>query len=218
MQDEPGWVAEWISARTDRAGRKADRASAAVEKPLGLEAQAKRAAQRETRMRDGVASCRVWLEDLVRRGLAAAQVEDAANWERTAARMVDAQAPGLAGLIRRIPELIASGAGWDSRTLDLLGRLHLLLCAADRLAELPSDLAGDVRTALGWTQSKEEVLAAAGVADRWVTMGQVVEEEDRLRVRRTWAGGSHDDAACDGSRLRRGISATRTGRGRGGPV
>lgn len=186
---EPGWVSDWIATRSEKAEKKVEKAKAAAEKPIDLEAQAKRIAQREARVSDGVASCRVWLEDTIRKGLAAAQTEDASHWEQMAARMVDAQAPGLAGFIRRIPETIASGAGWDVRTLGLLGRIHLLLCAAEQLPQLPKDLAGDVRTALGWNQPKEEVLASAGVADRWAALGQVIEEEDRLRVRRTWLVG-----------------------------
>jgi hypothetical protein len=91
--------------------------------------------------------------------------------------------------VRRIPELLASGAGWDVRTLDHLGRMHLLLKAAERIGDLPADLGADVRTQLGWNQSKDEVLAGPRVADRWLVLGQVIEEEDRLRVRRTWLVG-----------------------------
>ena len=184
--DEPDWVADWIGERVVRATKKAEQAKTAVEKPVDLEAQAKRAAQRDARVRDGIASCRVWLEDLVRRGLAAAQSDPPANWERAAARLVDAQAPGLASFIRRIPLMMASGPGWDTRTVDLLGRMYLLLRAAERIDQLPEDLAVDVRTALGWTQSREDALASPGVADRWTAIGQVIEEDERFRAVRTW--------------------------------
>lgn len=184
-QAEPGWVAEWIAGRAERA----EKVKVAAEKPVDAEAQAKRAAQRESRVLDGVATCRVWVEDVVRRGLAAAQSESAATWDRMAARMVDAQASGLARYVRQLPDVIASGAGWDVRALDHLGRLHLLLNAGNRLAELPTDLAGDARTELGWTQSKEDVLAGPGVQDRWMVVGQAQEEEAQLRVRRTWLVG-----------------------------
>ncbi len=186
---EPEWVAVWIAGRADKAEKKVERAKAAVDKPVDVEAQAKRVAAREGRVSDAIAMCRVWLEDVMRRGLAKAQTEDGAAWERIATRMVDAQAPGLAGMIRRIPEVLASGSGWDVRTLDLLGRLHLLLLAGERIGDLPPDLAVDARTALGWNQSKDDVLVGTGVDDSWVTMGQVVQGEDRLRVRRTWLVG-----------------------------
>ena len=187
--DEPAWVADWIAGRVERTTRKAEQGGSSGEKPVDLEAQAKRAAQREARVRDGVAACRVWLDDLVRRGLAAAQSDPAADWERAAARLVDAQAPGLASFVRRIPMMMASGPGWDTRTVDLLGRLHLLLRAAEQLPELPGDLANDVRTALGWTQSREEALSSVPIADRWLAVGQVIEEEERFRIARTWLVG-----------------------------
>jgi SWIM zinc finger len=188
-KDEPDWVADWIADRVERATKKTEHAGGAAEKSVDLESQAKRAAQREARVRDGVAGCRVWLEDLVRRGLAAAQSDPTADWERAAARLVDAQAPGLASLVRRIPMMMASGPGWDTRTVDLLGRLHLLLCGAQRLDDLPADVASDVRTALGWTQAREDVLGSTGVADRWTAIGQVTEEDERFRVARTWLVG-----------------------------
>jgi hypothetical protein len=189
--DAPDWVAGWLADRVDRATKKTGDASAPgkPDKPVDLESQARRAAQREARVRDGVAVCRVWLEDLVRRGLASAQSDAPADWERVAARLVDAQASGLASFVRRIPMTMASGPGWDVRTVDLLGRLHLLLCAAQRLDDLPSDVAADVRTALGWTQSREEALGSAGIADRWIAIGQVVEDDERFRVARTWLVG-----------------------------
>ncbi len=198
---EPGWVSDWLATREARADETEAKAKEVAEKPVDAEAQAKRAAQRQGRVRDGVGMCRVWLEDVVRKGLAAAQLEPAANWERAAARMVDAQAPGLAGYVRRIPEVLAGSdgpggsdgsAGWEVQALDVLGRLHLLLTAAERLETLPPDLAGDVRTALGWNQPKEEVLAGAGgppLADRWQVLGQVVVDDERLRTRRTWLVG-----------------------------
>ena len=212
--DEPDWVADWLADRVERATKKTEQAASAAEKPVDLESQARRAAQRDARVRDGVAGCRVWLEDLVRRGLAAAQSDPPADWERAAARLVDAQAPGLASFVRRIPTMMASGPGWDTRTVDLLGRLHLLLCAAQRLDDLPADVAGDVRTALGWTQSREDALGSAGVADRWIAIGQVIEEEERFRVARTWLVGQNTgrralilDFAAGSQPLERSIAA-----------
>jgi hypothetical protein len=40
--------------------------------------------------------------------------------------------------------------------------------------------------ALGWTQSRDEALASAGVSDRWTAVGQVIEEDERFRTVRTW--------------------------------
>jgi hypothetical protein len=100
--------------------------------------------------------------------------------------MVDAQAPGLGSYIRRLQYAIGSGEGWQLRSTDILGRLGLLLAAGEKLSSLSPDFAADVRTALGWTQSKEEALATTAIADSWQVIGQVTQEEERLRVRRTW--------------------------------
>lgn len=186
LDAEPDWVTDWLAGRSERAEKKAEKAAAIAEKPVDLEAQAARQAKRDARVRDGVAQCRVWLGDLARRGLAAAQTEPGSFWEQTAARMVDNQAPGLALFIRRIRDAISSGEGWDRRSLDWMGRLHMVLAAAERFDALPPELQSDVHTALGRPQSKEEALGQPPLADRWMVLGQVTEEEDRLRTRRTW--------------------------------
>ncbi|MCX5689572.1 MAG: SWIM zinc finger family protein [Planctomycetota bacterium] len=186
---EPDWVAQWLASRAERAEKKVERAVAAAEKPVDLEAQAKRAAQRESRVSDGLAHCRLFLEDLLRRGIVAARTDDSTAWDRLAARMVDAQAPGLATSIREVPALLASGEGWELRTFAHIGRLHLLVSAGERLAQLPAEVAQDVRTALGWTQSKEETLASAGLTDHWLVLGQITQADDRIRTRRTWLWG-----------------------------
>jgi hypothetical protein len=183
---EPPWVAEWLDSRVERAEKKSAPLPKAVDKPVDAAAQAKRAAQRHARVADGVAACRLWLDDLVRKGLAAARSADGGELERVAARMVDFQVPGLATQVRRTSELLASGSGWETRALDHLGRLHLLLQAAQRINQWPPALASEIRAALGYNQPKEEVLAGPAFADRWLSVGAIVEEDDRLRVRRTW--------------------------------
>ncbi len=184
---EPAWVSDWLTERSARVEKKVEKAKAAADKPVDEEAQAKRAAKRDERVQAGVIECRQWLDDLLRRGLAGARTD--ADFERLAARMVDAQAPGLAGSLRKLNGVLHSGEGWESRALDHLGRLHLLLEAAEKLSTLPADLATDVRVALGYPQSKDETLARAGVEDTWAVVGVVHEDEDRLTVRRTWLWG-----------------------------
>ena len=189
-QTEPGWVEEWLASRSQRAEKKVERAKEAAEKAPDPLARAKRLAQRDARVEEGVATCRVWLHDLIRSGLGHAQTIDHAEFDRFAARMVDAQAPGLATFIRAIPSQLSSGSGWEARTLDHLGRIHLLLEAASRLAVLPEDLASDVRTTLGYSQSREDALAGPSTKDTWLVVAQVMEDDDRVRVRRTWLLGA----------------------------
>lgn len=188
---EPGWVTDWLASRVERSEKKAERAEKAAsgEPPSDPEAAAKRAAQRTARVSDGIAECQVWLHDLIRRGFADAQREDTKFWDRAASRMVDAQAPGLASSIRRLHAATVSGEGWQVRAADQIGRLAMLLSAGMRLDSLTPEFALDVRAALGFTQSKDEALAQPGLADTWLVAGQIIEEEDRLRARRSWLFG-----------------------------
>ncbi|HVG01181.1 MAG TPA: hypothetical protein VND68_15180 [Chloroflexia bacterium] len=129
------------------------------------------------------------MDDLARNGLASAQTQPFTYWERTAARLVDAQAPGAARLVKEMAAIAQSGDGWAERMLGAVGRLHLLLEGYRRIDSLPPQTQADIRTLLGWTLNQDELLAQAGVRDRWAVLGQRVEDEDRLKVKRTWLWG-----------------------------
>jgi hypothetical protein len=199
----PDWVAEWIASRAVRATKRAEREarttvdatedSASAGDVERRERSAKqavaRAEERERRVATGVAELGLWLRDLVRQGLSTAAARTASSWETMAARLVDAQAPGAARLVRQMATIPASGDGWPDRLLDRIARLHLLLEAYSRLDALPPDIAADVRTGLGWTIPQEALLDLEGVRDHWGVVGRRVSEEDRLRVQRTWLWG-----------------------------
>lgn len=192
--DPPGWVADWLTRRAQRTEEKQSKAAEAA--PPDPEARAKRVAKREEKVRGGVEELRLWLADLVRHGLGTAQAQPGRYWETIAARMVDAQAPGLARQVRRLAACTASGAGWQERALHLIGRLHLLLAAAQRIEALAEPLAADVRTGLGWTVPREELLNLPVVEDTWTVLGQRVEQEEQLRVQRTWLWGERSQRAA----------------------
>jgi hypothetical protein len=197
----PDWVAEWLEGRATRAANRAERearasepaADEAPDDPAQREKAAKqaaaRAAERERRVAAGVAELGLWLRDLVRQGLSTAATRPASSWETMAARLVDAQAPGAARLVRQLGTIPVTGDGWPERLLDRMARLHLLLEGYGRIESLPPDLAADVRTGIGWTTAQEGLLELDGVRDQWAVVGRRVTEEDRLRVQRTWLWG-----------------------------
>jgi hypothetical protein len=186
----PGWVSEWLASRTQRAEQRAQKAAEKAEAAPDPAAQAKRAADREKKVEAGIAEVDRWLEDLVRRGLAEAQTQPYKFWETPAARMVDSQAPGVARLLREMASVPASGNGWPDRLLERLGTLHLLLEGYRRIEDLPEETREDVRARIGWNLKEEEVLQREGVRDRWLVLGQRVDQEDRIRVQRTWVRGA----------------------------
>jgi hypothetical protein len=190
----PDWVNAWLEERNTRAQRDAERAApraAAADSAASAAAAAKRAQTRDLRVATGLADCELWLRDLLRLGLAHAQTQPSRYWHERAARLVDAQCPGVARRVRLLASLVVSGAGWESRLLAALGEITLLCEAYARRDDLPAALRADVRRHVGWTQTQDEIttLAFDAVDDAWLVTGVRVEEDERLGVRRTWLRG-----------------------------
>ncbi|MEU5385287.1 SWIM zinc finger family protein [Kitasatospora cineracea] len=177
----PDWVQEWLDGRGRAAADKAakQQARAADADP---EAARKRAGKRSARVAGGARELRLRLADGVRRGLADPQ--PAGAWEEVAARMVDAQAPGLASRVRAL-----AGAPQDE-LLEEYAMLHLLAGAYGRIDTLPEALAATVRTRVGFTTDTAELLAGPTVRDRWHVLGSRDTSDDRLTTRRVWLRGA----------------------------
>lgn len=192
----PPWVAEWIAKRDASAEKKASKAEtdAAPSDPEAAarrEAEkAKRTAKREDRVRAGLAELQTWLGDFARQGLAHAKQQPAQFFDTMAARMVDAQAPGIARRLRDWPGIFASGDGWADRALEHAGAMQWLLHGFSRMDALPDGLGASVRNAIGWTVAEQDLANAEPVRERWQVVGQMVEEEEKLRVQRTWLVGA----------------------------
>jgi hypothetical protein len=149
---------------------------------------ARRVAQREARVAAGLAELDVWLRDQVRTGLTGV-AGGYGHTARIAARMVDAQAPGVAGTLRRLGVVPASGDGWPGRLLAEYGQLHLLVRAHERLGALPAPLVAAVRSRVGYPVAKEDVLGSAGVRDRWLVVGTRDNLDGAVAARRIWLRG-----------------------------
>jgi len=148
-------------------------------------------AGRAARIGAGMEELDLWLRDLVRQGLASAQSRPFRYWDDVAARMVDAQAPGVGSQVRRMAGIVRSGDGWPGRLLVQAGRLHLLAQAWSRFDSLPAEIQADLRTVAGWSWTSEEVLAAGPpLRDRWQVVARTVVDEERFRIQRTWLVGT----------------------------
>ncbi|PTL76933.1 SWIM zinc finger domain-containing protein [Vitiosangium sp. GDMCC 1.1324] len=188
----PSWVEEWISRRSANAERKAKREAAGAEgvAPADPEAKTKRSVERHERVRKGLEALSLWMEDLVRTGFAGLESETA-MWNTQAARLVDAQAPGLASQVAQLAALPGSGPDWPRRLLDRLGRLALVTEAWRRLDQLPPPLAADLRSLVGIPLREEDVLVQGErVEDTWMVIGQELEDTERVRAQRTYLIGT----------------------------
>ncbi|MGH3178726.1 MAG: SWIM zinc finger family protein, partial [Streptosporangiaceae bacterium] len=197
----PDWAGSWLMARASRASPREVRGDGSPRSrgvpggsgfrpPGSAQAAARRAEQRETRVASGLAELDRWLCDQVRQGLAASQQAGYAHWDDIAARMVDAQAPGLAERLRALASVPHSGAGWDGRLLEEYALLHLLAVAYRRQAELPPPLRDTVRSRIGFSLRQADVLAGGQpIRDHWQVLARRDLEQDRIRTRRTWLRG-----------------------------
>ncbi|MFF5446047.1 SWIM zinc finger family protein [Streptomyces sp. NPDC012888] len=181
--EAPDWAGGWLAARAAKAA-----ARTAPAKPVDAEAARKRAERRAARIDAGVTELEQRLADLLRGGLAGQEQAGYGAWEETAARMVDAQAPGLAARARELGTIPSSGAGWPGRMLEECGLLHLLDRAWLGVSGLPEPLAATVRARVGLTAAAE---GAAAVRDHWLVLGQydTVSADGRLITRRIWLRG-----------------------------
>nr|WP_280248503.1 DUF5691 domain-containing protein [Nocardia abscessus] len=139
-------------------------------------------------MTAGLEELDVWLGDQVRTGLAQADRSYRA-FEAVAARMVDAQAPGLASALRRLPTAVATRTDWPDVVLREYARMHLLITAHRQLDAVPPALRASIRTHVGYPSPAEVVRAEAPVRDRWMVFGLRITEEERLYTRRAWLYG-----------------------------
>ena len=181
----PAFAVEWQAARAAKAETRPR--AAATPDPV---AAARRAERRAERVAGGMAELRRWLDDQIQQGLAGAQRGGHQPFEAMAARLVDAQAPGAAGAMRRLGPIAGIGPHWADRLLGELALLRLLVSGHERLSELTPELAATVRSRIGFPVGTEEVLAGPRVSDRWQVLGQVDTDDGALTTRRTWLHGA----------------------------
>ncbi|MGP3950437.1 SWIM zinc finger family protein [Streptomyces sp. 7N604] len=192
----PEWAESWLAGRRQRAERRTASAPAAGAGSGGRgsdsEAAKRRAERRAERMAAGASELEQRLADLLRGGLAGADRAGYAAWDETAARMVDAQAPGLAARVRELGATAASGDGWPGRLLEECALLHLLDVGFLGISRLPAPLAATIRSRVGLTTDKAELLATEGAAirDRWLVLGLRDSEDGALTTRRIWLRGA----------------------------
>jgi SWIM zinc finger len=200
----PDWAADWLQRRAGRpsgqpapspdtgtgtgTGQPAPGQPGTALAPADPEAARRRAAQREDRVAAGMAELDRWLCDQVRQGLAGAQRAGYRHWDSMAARLVDAQAAGVAGVVRGLAAVPASGTGWAGRLLAEYALLRLLTVAHHNLAGLPEPLRETVRSRIGFTVRQAEVESAATsrLPGQWDVVAQHDSDQDRIRTRRVW--------------------------------
>ncbi|MFJ8785531.1 SWIM zinc finger family protein [Streptomyces sp. NPDC102476] len=183
----PDWAEQWTEGRRQRAQEK--RTAGAAGSAAGSvdpEAARRRAERRAVRITAGATELEQRLADLLRGGLAGAEPAGYGMWEETAARMVDAQAPGLAARVRELGAIPSSGPGWPVRLLEECALIHLLDQGWLRRERLPDGVASTVRSRIGLPASAD----GPAIRDRWLVLAQYDTTDTRLTTRRIWLHGT----------------------------
>ena len=192
IAEAPVWVEAWLAKRQGVSTRKQNKEAqpAGESTRSSYASQLKRAEKRVALVSKGLDSLDLWLNDLVRNGLASVQTQPASFWESKAAQMIDAQAPAIAARLRLMSGIPNASRDWPAKLLEQLGRLALLTHAYRRIEQLHEPLQEDVRQMIGWTLTSEEVAARGEtVSDDWLVLGQTLNDEEKVRVQRTWLYG-----------------------------
>lgn len=166
--EEPEWVTAWLAKREAKTEKKEQKAR--NEKPVDTAAQAKRQEKRHQNILNGIEDLETWMKDLVRNGLVNVPERADNLFENMARRMVDAQATGLAGRLRAIEDINFLGEEWKYELTDRLGKLYLLSESYRNLETQPEEWKEEIRTQIGYPQSKEDVLAGEPLADQWMIL------------------------------------------------
>ncbi|MFF4251187.1 SWIM zinc finger family protein [Streptomyces sp. NPDC001663] len=186
----PDWAEQWIEGRRQRTEQKrAADAAGASSASADPEAARRRVERRAERVTAGATELEQRLADLLRGGLASAEQAGYGLWEETAARMVDAQAPGLAARVRELGAIPSSGPGWPVRLLEECALLHLLDQGWLRREQLPDGLGATVRSRIGLPGTAD----GPPLRDRWLVLAQYDTADARLTTRRIWLYGPESD-------------------------
>ena len=211
----PPWMADWLARRRPGAGTAPEvnmppRSLDLVEIPQAdpeAEAQAatRRAKSQAARMAgvtEALDALDTWLLDQLHEGLATFPQRAKAACRAAAQRLVDAKAAGLAMMMDELPTTLF-GLPEPQRPDFIateLGRIHLAAAAFRRQEALPAALRDDARRAVGWRQTREELLAdpaARRISGTWTAVGaRVVVQADRLRRVETWLAAEDGEQAA----------------------
>lgn len=179
------FAGEWANQRSERA----ERTAAREKPPADPEARARRQAERLETMTAGMTDFGLWLTDLVRAGTVAARRQPWAWWDTAAARLVDAQLPGLADRVRGMGSAVNRREDWADHLLVEVGRWWSAVQAWQRWTDLDERTRADLRAYVGWAQATEDVRAGETTTDDWLVLGAHRSDDGRLQQQRTWLRG-----------------------------
>lgn len=187
----PDELRDWLQKRSHQQEQKERKAETTVSKPIDEGAALKRVQAREKKVRAGIDELQTWIKDTVRIGIMNLSQNHYEATRSIIARMNDAQAPGLAFLLKKINAVNFTEDGWQQYVIRLLSKIYIITVSYTNRAAYEPDLAAELESIIGWTIPKEDVLTADGVTDQWQVLARQIENDDQLTVSSTWLYGKN---------------------------
>jgi hypothetical protein len=189
IADAPAWVTEWLNKRVEKEEKKITK----EEKTIDEAAQAKRQQARQNKVSDGIEELGLWMKDIIRNGILGMPEKGFAYFENMAKRMVDAQAPGLANMVRNLGEINFYAEGWQTNFINQLLHIYLITAGFKNTAAIDETLQQDIRTWIGFTQNQEELKEQTGITDTWLVLCKQTFEVDTITTERNWLYGTQSN-------------------------
>ena len=181
----PAWVAEWLEKRAEKQEKKA----AKEEAPVDEAAQAKRQLARHEKVMHGIAELQLWIKDIVRNGILSMPEKGFPWFENVAKRMVDAQAPGLANMVRQLGETNFFTEDWQQQFLEQLLKIYLVAEGYSKHHTGEAPFLHDLRSWIGFTSNQDELKEQTGITDTWLVLAKQSNEVDNVTTEKYWLYG-----------------------------
>lgn len=181
----PAWVTEWLEKRAEKQEKKA----AKEETPVDEAAQAKRQLARHDKVMNGIAELQLWIKDIVRNGIISMPDKGFPWFENVAKRMVDAQAPGLANMVRQLGETNFFAENWQQPFLEQLLKLYIVTEGYQQHHSGATPFLQDLRSWIGFTINQDELKEQTGITDTWLVLAKQSNEVDNVTTEKYWLYG-----------------------------
>ena len=140
-------------------------------------------------MNDGVEELQIRLKDILRNGLLNMPEKIYMLAPEMRRRLIDAQAPGLAAMVSELMRIDFETEVWKYDLTDALSRIYLLAESYKNIDTLTPEWQEEVKSLIGFTQAKEEILSGTPVTDTWMVLYVREEKQDKITVQYHWLYG-----------------------------
>ncbi|MCP5099553.1 MAG: hypothetical protein GY943_28700 [Chloroflexi bacterium] len=185
-----GWIANRQTRHRQEQQRK--RQVAAQTPPLPTR---KSEQKRFQHLQTGIAELELWLQDLVRHGLAALPDRSKTFWTEIASRMVDAEAPEIAHRLRHMSAIPTKQSDWPEQYLKQLGIFFLLVKGFNAWESHTPETQVDLKTAVGWHPPPFTEIGER-IEDDWLVLGRLTRPVSTRNWHTTWVWGINSNRAA----------------------